>query len=403
MPRRLASAPTTGGGLLVVIFLVALNLRAGVAGVPPLADTIADDLSLTAPQVGLLTALPPLCMGLFAPLGQRLAHRVGRERAVALALVAAAAGSLLRGFGAVPAQYAGTLLLGVGIAFAGTALPGVVKQAFPRRPGLATGVYMLAMMVGAGAAAGLVVPLSRLLSSWPAALGSLGLLAILGLLAWLPVARRAAGDEAPDTRPAALPWRDRTAWAVTAYLTLQSTIYYTQLAWIPSSYIASGWTDAAAGALLVAYTGGQLVAGIAAPALADRVHDLRRILWPLVVLIVAGTAGLAAAPELAPWVWMVLLGLGLGGAFAMGLVLLVAYADSPAESARLSALAFLVSYSVAAVGPLAFGALLEMTGFGPAWAVVLVLAVGQLLSVHALRPGRVVTPSSWHPPAPAVP
>lgn len=334
-------------------------------------------------------------MGVFAPSGQRLAHRYGREATIGLGLVAVLIGSALRGVASLPAQYGGTLLLGVGIAVAGTVLPGVVKQAFPARPGLATGVYMLAMMVGAGAAAGLMVPLARLFGSWPAALASIAVLALVALLAWLPVVRRVNDHTSAPVAAHGLPLRDRTAWAVAAFLTLQSTIYYTQLAWIPSSYVAAGWTQQAAGVLLVAFTAGQLVSGIGAPALADRVHDLRRILWPLTVLILVGTAGLtlaptpAAAPWLA-WVWMVLLGLGLGGAFAMGLVLLVAYAVDAAASARLSAMAFLVSYSTAAVGPFAFGALLESLGYARAWAVVLVLALLQTFSVRALRPGRLV-------------
>ena len=53
-----------------------------------------------------------------------------------------------------------TLLVGIGIALAGTVLPGIVKEFFGERSGLMTGVYLLAMMVGAAAASALSVPIA---------------------------------------------------------------------------------------------------------------------------------------------------------------------------------------------------------------------------------------------------
>ena len=73
------------GWLLMVVVGVALNLRPAIAAVPPLLDTIQSDLGLSATGAGLLTALPVVCMGLFAPAGAALARRVGREAAVSCA------------------------------------------------------------------------------------------------------------------------------------------------------------------------------------------------------------------------------------------------------------------------------------------------------------------------------
>ena len=82
------------------------------------------------------------------------------------------------------------------------------------------------------------------------------------------------------------------------------------------------------------------------------------------------------------------MGLGQGGGFALGLVMLVDYAPSPAASARLSALVFLVSYSIASLGPLVFGAVHDATdGFTAPYALLL-FVLGQLVLVPRLRPGR---------------
>ena len=70
-----------------------------------------------------------------------------------------------------------------------------------------------------------------------------------------------------------------------------------------------------------------------------------------VVAVAIGMTGMLLAPDAAAWVWVGLLGLGLGAGFALGLVLFGDYSRSPAASARLSAMVFLVSYTVASAGP----------------------------------------------------
>ena len=93
-------APTRSGWrLLVVMVAVALNLRPAIAAVPPLLDAIQADLGLSATGAGLLTALPVVCMGVFAPAGTALGRRVGRETAVSCALALVACGTLVRGLG----------------------------------------------------------------------------------------------------------------------------------------------------------------------------------------------------------------------------------------------------------------------------------------------------------------
>ena len=197
------SGPALSPALLVTaIFLAALNLRAALASVPPLVHTIQDDLGLSSAAAGLLTTVPVLCMGLFAPVSQRLAHRVGREMTVAIALGLLVVGLLLRlGGGAYPVLLVSTLLPGIGIALCGTVLPGIVKEFFPGRSGVMTGVYLLAMMIGATAASALAVPLADALGSWERSLAVWSALAVVGLVGWLPVVRR-VNDRDEPTDPA---------------------------------------------------------------------------------------------------------------------------------------------------------------------------------------------------------
>ena len=388
----IAGSPVSVPLLALAIFLVALNLRAAVASLPPLVRTIQADLGLDAATAGLLTTLPVLCMGLFAPAAQQLARRIGREATVALALVVLLAGLLLRLAGEVLGLLmASTLLVGIGIALCGTVLPGIVKEFFRERSGAMTGIYLLAMMVGATAASALTVPLADALGSWQLSLSVWALPVILGLVAWLPVVRAVNDRQEPaaPAEPAALPWRSPTARLLAAFLALQSFGFYTQLAWIPPSYQSYGWSARDAGLLLAVWSIVQLVSGVGGPALADRVTDRRPLLAGALALTLIGVAGVVVAPTAAPWLWVSLMGMGQGAGFALGLVKLVDYAPSPAASARLSALVFFFSYSLASLGPFVFGVTRDLTdGFRVPYALLLVAALAQLSLVPRLRPGR---------------
>ena len=127
--------------------------------------------------------------------------------------------------------------------------------------------------------------------------------------------------------------------------------------------------------------------------LADRVHDRRVLVGASVSCALAGLVGITAAPDAAPLLWVTLMGLGQGGGFALGLVKLVDYAPSPAASARLSALVFLVSYSTASLGPLVFGAMRDASGgFTAPFAVLVTVSALQLVLVPRMRPGRLTEP-----------
>ena len=388
------ATPVPARLLLLAIVLVAVNLRACLASLPPLVHTIQADLGLSSAAAGLLTTLPVLCMGVFAPVSQRMAHAIGREATVGVALVSLLLGLLMRLAGSVlPLLFLSTLLAGIGIALCGTVLPGIVKEFFAHRPGIVTGVYLLAMMIGATAASALAVPLYHLLGSWERSLAAWSVLALVGLLAWLPIVRAVNDkDEHPETNAVAataLPWRSPTAWLLASYLAMQSFGFYSQLAWISPSYEDRGWSARDAGLLLALWSIVQLASGLGVPVLADRMTDRRPLVAASVCCGLLGLVGVLVAPDSAPAVWVTLMGLGQGGGFAVALVKLVDYAPSPAASARLSALVFLVSYSAASLGPLVFGAMHDATGgFTVPYAFLVVVLLGQLVLVPRLRPGR---------------
>lgn len=384
--------PAAPAVLAAAIVLVALNLRAPITSVPPLLVAISAQLHLSGAAAGLLTTLPVLCMGVFAPAAQALAHAIGREGAIGWALATLTLGTVVRLGSATPVLlYLGAFLAGVGIAVIGTLLPGVVKEHFAHRSGLFTGLYMGGMMVSASLASQASVPLAAALGSWERSLASWAVLGVVALAVWVPVtahARARSGQEPSGSRQG-LPWRSSTAWLLATYLVCNSWEFYTQVTWIPATFESLGHSATGAATLLTTFTVLQAVSGIVGPMLADRVHDLRWLLVPSALFGGLGTLAMAVAPTLAPVLWMVMLGLGLGAGFAVGLVLLVLYAADPSASARLTAMAFLVSYSVASAGPVVFGWLHDLTGgLRMPWLLLVAIIVLQLGVVGRLHPRR---------------
>src|SRR3954454_4616857 len=156
--------------LVVAIVAVALNQRPAVVSVAPVLGDLRADTGLSAAMAGLLTTVPVLCFGAFAPLAPRLARRIGLESAVALSLLLLAAGIALRLLPPVALLYAGSFVAGAAIAVANVLLPAYVKREFPR-PGPVMGLYSASLNVGAAAGAALTVPLAAALGvGWRAGL-----------------------------------------------------------------------------------------------------------------------------------------------------------------------------------------------------------------------------------------
>ena len=125
--------------------------------------------------------------------------------------------------------------------------------------------------------------------------------------------------------------------------------------------------------------------------IAARVHDQRPLFVGGVLCWCLGWAGLLLAPGTATAVWMVMLGLAQGLSFALCIALIVLRAPDAAHVSALSGMVQSVGYILAAAGPLAAGALHDLTG-GWTAPIIAMLALSALLLVVGLpasRPGWV--------------
>jgi CP family cyanate transporter-like MFS transporter len=360
--------------LVAAIVVVALNQRPAVVGVAPVLADLRADTGLSSALAGLLTALPVLCFGAFAPLAPRLARRIGLETAVAASLVLLAAGIALRLLTPVALLYAGSLLAGAAIAIANVLMPAYVKREFAR-PGAVMGAYSASLNIGAAAAAGLTVPIGLALDAgWRVALASWLVLALAALVLWLPVAGVRSTRTASEGSASWSLLRQPLARQVTAFLGLQSVQFYSFAAWLPTLLADAGVPVREGGLLLAASNIVGAAGALVAPAAAGRMRTQRPLVAVVVAAYVVGLGGLLLAPASGTLVWVALFGVAQGSGFALGLTLIVLRSATPLMAARLGSVAQCVGYLVAAAGPVALGGLHDATS-GWRWPMVLLLVL----------------------------
>ena len=379
LPPRGSHGEHAGAALVTAVVLLAINLRSVLAGLPPLVEDVRDDLGLSAAAAGVLTTLPVLCMGAFAPVAPRAAARVSMERALVACALLTAAGTGIRALGSTGSLFAAGLAIGVAIALAQALLPVLIRTRYHAASGLLTGAFSMALVLGSVLAAGLAVPLERLLGGWEWSLAFWALPALLAALVWLPAALRpgttvARGGGAP-LRSSAL------AWAVSAFFGIQSMAFYASLSWIPSILEDGGWSSEAAGGLLAFGALCGLLPAFLVPVLAARARNQIRVLLAIVLMPAAGLAGVLALPDLAP-LWMVLIGFGQSGALGLALALPIHRGGDAPTVASLTAMALCVGYLVAAAGPWLLGAVHDASGD---WTLPLVVLIAMTLA--ELLPG----------------
>ncbi|AQV96219.1 cyanate transporter [Cupriavidus necator] len=361
--------------VLAAVAGIGLNLRPFLTAVGPLAPAIRTGTGLSYQGMAWLTLLPMLLMGVGAFFGPAIRARVGARTAVLGALALLGAGCALR-LGVADGTWliASAALCGLGVAVVQAACPGLVKQEFPGRVAPVMGLYSAALMGGGALGAQLSPYVTDLAGSWREALALWAVPALAALaLAWLALPRAAAHmpAAAPASRPAgatrALLRRPRT-WLLMACFGVMNGGYASLVAWLAPFYQSHGWSAPASGSLVALMAVAQAAAALLLPALAARSLDRRAWMALALALQVAGFAGFALWPDAAPQAWAVTGGAGLGGCFALYLVVALDHLPDPDSAGALSAVMQGGGFLLASLAPWITATLHEHTGdFAAGW------------------------------------
>ncbi|MBN9470698.1 MAG: MFS transporter [Bosea sp.] len=113
--------------------------------------------------------------------------------------------------------------------------------------------------------------------------------------------------------------------------------YASIVAWLAPYYQRMGWSSTDSGSLLAALATSQAIAALAIPVLASSRLDRRPSIGLSLGLQLLGFCGLAFRPELNPAFWAIVLGIGMGGAFSLFMVVALDHLENPVDAGALSA------------------------------------------------------------------
>ncbi|MGG7598092.1 cyanate transporter [Pseudomonas sp. B21-023] len=372
---------------LLLVVLLALNLRPILTSIGPLLEPMRQGTGLGYQQAALLTALPVLCMGLIPLLQPWLRRWLSEHGGMLAGLAAIALACLWRlQLDSAWALIASAVVAGLGVAVVQGMMPGLVNRWFPSRLAASMGLYSAALMSGGGLAAVLGPAIAAHFGHWQFGLGLWALPALLAMAAWVLLRPRqltpslAAGSGGH--------WfGNRRAWLLALYFGLINGGYTSMVAWLPAYHLEHGGTAQGGGELVGLMTLFQVCGALGLPLLLRRLVDRRPGLWLALLIQLGGFLGLLLAPASAMGLWVAMIGLGLGACFSLSLTLTLEHLRSPGEAGSLAAFVQGVGFIVTGIVPYITGWLRDVSGdFQASWTLLACTVLAMLLVTACFAP-----------------
>lgn len=384
---------------VLVVIAITINLRPFLTAIGPLGNAIRDTTGMDLRVLSWLTLLPMALMGVGAWLAPAAWARLGARTATSASLLLIAIGCALRLAGAnVTTLLITSALCGAGVALVQGILPGVIKRQSPHAVAPMMGLYSCALMSG-GALGAQISPLAVQAGwTWQSALALWAVPALLAIpLAWhalrrIDVPTPRASTAAPASSDTGWLMRRARTWLLMACFGLINGGYAAVVAWLAPYYQAHGWSAARSGTLVAILSIAQACAALTLPALAARRIDRRPWLAFTMLCQIIGYAVLVWAPDAVPVFNAIVLGIGLGGCFALMMVVALDHLPSPAQAGALNALMQGGGFILASTAPWVIAQLHASTGsFRAGWIYQLCAVLVVCVLTARLSPARYAT------------
>lgn len=375
---------------VATVILMGLNLRVGVVSASALFSDLQSWLGYGAFVAATLPTIPVLCFAVAGAVTVWLTRKIGLERAMFLAIVLLTAGLSLRVVESTAMLLIGTIVSMSGLAVCNVSLPSFVRKYFPTRTSLLTSTYTICMSLGAAIASAVAVPIAHQLSSPLLGLAVWAVVALIAVIPLIPIAFKSKRPIPSHTEKHHSPWpllATRKGLLITGVFTVQSTLVYSIVSWLPSMLVSRGLDSATAGLMLGILQFVSIPAIAIVMSIASRPRLLRTAFMISTGSSLIGFAALSLIPTNYAIIAIVFLGIGFT-VFPLVMLSISRSGDSVEESAAMSTLAQTIGYLVAAAGPFVLGLLASvLNGWAlPMW-LLLGLSVGQLFLAFMLSSG----------------
>lgn len=346
--------------LAIALILLAVNMRAPIVMLGSLAPILKDTLGLTDGMIGWLGALPMPAFAIGSLLSPYLARRLGLEQSLILMVGLLSLALGVRVLGDAGLFFVGTGVMALAIGFMNTLGAPLIKKHAPNHIALMTGLLSLCMSLFAGGVAWVVLPMTQAFG-WQIGMGSWAVVGVMTLIIWLMIAKRSKPNSTVTSQGKSNfnPWADINAWALAAFMGIQSLLFYGMAAFLPMIGAAKGLPLHRATELALTFQIAAPFTIIALTYLIKRGAPVRVTAVVAAILDAVGVAGLIYMPEYLH-LWSLLMGLGAASIFTLSLMMF-SLRTHDAETARdVSGMVQAVGYTIAFFGPVLLGKLFEI-------------------------------------------
>lgn len=371
--------------LFIGILLVGANLRAPITSIGVALPDIKMDLAMSNSAVSVITVVPLLAFSVISLFAARTSNKMGLEKTIFLALCLIFIGVLVRSITDISWLYIGTVLIGVGIGFGNVLAPAMIKAKFPLHIGIMTGYYTVVMNVFGGLSSYGTAPLVKAFN-YNIAISVIGIITLITIIIWSFQLKGTQETATALPRKSVNVWKSPLAWQITILMGGQSLIFYSLINWLPAYLSHSGMSINEAGAYLSIMQIAIIPFTFITPIFATKMKSQFLLTFITGICFIVGVTIMLVVPHLAI-ISTILIGVAGGLAFGLVNTFFSLRTEHIQTSAKLSGMAQAVGYLVAAIGPLLFGILHDMTGkWTASLSILLITAI--VITLFGSQAGR---------------
>ncbi|EAI2485342.1 MFS transporter [Campylobacter coli] len=346
---------------VIIVIIVAFNLRAPITAVGPIIDIIKDKYYLNSTVAGILTSLPLIAfgsisfiVGYFSPI-----------RAIVFGIFLIFLGEIIRSYFGVYGLFLGMLAMGCGIAIANVLLPSFIKEKFPKKMASIMGIYSLVLSISSIMGIALAIPLLSVFDL-AGAMFFWAIFSFVALVVYYPQAKNGRFFRIKKkTHKKINLFTNLTTWKITLFMGFQSFLAYSLFFWYVQIVVEKGF-DKEFSTSMVLFA--QLVAApisLFGPLLLGKLK--KSLHTPYIAILCAMYAvsfGILFAFDTRFMIMLAafIVGFPWGGVFGIALLFIAQKSSNAKIAARLSAFAQGFGYLIAAQGQWIIGFFHDMFG-----------------------------------------
>lgn len=374
--------------LFFAILFTSMLLRSNLVVIGPISDIVINDLKISATSFGLITTIPLIVFALSSAMIPFIASRRGLINSLIIGLILIIIGSLLRSVSNYYILLLGTFFLGFGISMGNVLIPAIIKDNAQEYRAIFTSFYLCMQNLLASLASGIAIYIT-LQFSWSFLMAIWIIPAGIALILWLRYKSVSLEDTKNNkTELSVFNWNtvkqlliSPYAWGISLLMGLQSVMYYTNVAWLPTIATDNNFSQEFVSFLMIAFQLIPLPGLFFVPILFKKVKQDSYIVLLASACMLIGTLSLMLTHNIVMFfIAVMFLSLGAGSCFAWVVATITNKTKDGQQASSLSAMSQTIGYSMAAVGPWLGGMLVDVTG-SPQTILIFILLIGVIVTI----------------------